>query len=85
MWCKALGLIATVITGALFGSDSTAAQTRIVTSDATAQFVPLENGKFIVINAPAQDGCRPADQAVAPLAVKAAGASLFVAATASLT
>jgi pilus assembly protein CpaC len=48
---KALALIAAVITGTSFGAT---AQTRVVTSDETAQFVPLEIGKFIVIDLPAE-------------------------------
>jgi hypothetical protein len=50
MWLKTLALIATVITGASFGTNFATAQTRVVTSDATAQLVPLEVGKFIVID-----------------------------------
>jgi hypothetical protein len=47
--CATLGV---VITGALFATNSTTAQTRVVSSDATAQFVPIEVGKFVVIDLP---------------------------------
>jgi pilus assembly protein CpaC len=52
MWRKTLALISAVITGASIVASSAVGQTRVVTSDATAQFVPLEVGKFIVIDLP---------------------------------
>jgi Flp pilus assembly secretin CpaC len=52
MWGKTLALIATVITGASFVTDSVSAQVRVITNDATAQFVPLEVGKFMAIDLP---------------------------------
>jgi hypothetical protein len=52
MWSKALALIATVITGASFGTNTATAEPQIITSDATAQFLPLEINKFLVINLP---------------------------------
>jgi hypothetical protein len=56
MWRKALALIATMITAASFDVNSITAQPRVVTSDATAQFVPLEVNKFITIELPAEAG-----------------------------
>jgi Pilus formation protein N terminal region len=54
MLSKAVALIATVIIGASFGPNCAAAQmqTQTITSDATAQFLPIELNKFLVMELP---------------------------------
>ena len=45
-------LIAAIIVGTAVAVNQAAAETRVITSDLTAQFVPLEVNKFIVIDLP---------------------------------
>jgi Pilus formation protein N terminal region len=49
---KTLALMAMVLTGASLVTNSATAQTRVLSSDATAQFLPLEVSKSVVIHLP---------------------------------
>ena len=69
---KLLVLMATVVAGASFaGANGATGQTRVVSSDATARLVPLEIGKSIVIDLPADfSDVLVADPTIANVVIK---------------